>query len=100
MKSDQSNHVLLHDEDAKKTLGLHRKATLSKATLETYSELLIKTRCRNSQGNKGAILSRVAQLFDPLGLLGPVQVQSNLKLQEFWKCHVEWDDTKYQVIFV
>jgi hypothetical protein len=41
---------------------------------------------------KRAILSRVAQLFSPLGLLGPVIVQVKLILQELWKCQVEWDD--------
>lgn len=51
IKSDQSN-LSLDDKDVKKTLGLRSKATLSKATLERYSGILIKTRSKNSQDNK------------------------------------------------
>lgn len=35
--------------------------------------------------------SHIAQLFDPLGLLGPVIVKAKLFLQELWKLEISWD---------
>jgi hypothetical protein len=57
-----------------------------------YSRLLLKTRSKCAQVTKRTVLSRVAQLFDPLGLLGAVIVQAKWILQELWKCQVEWND--------
>ncbi|XP_076165212.1 uncharacterized protein LOC143145582 [Ptiloglossa arizonensis] len=42
---------------------------------------------------KRGILSRVAQLFDPLGLLGPIIVRAKLIMQELWKLKISWDET-------
>jgi hypothetical protein len=86
MTSDASEHLLLDDKDSKKTLGLQWKATQD--TLG-YS---LKQEANVHKVTKRTILSGVAQLFDPLGLLGPVIVQAKLILQELRKCQVEWDD--------
>ena len=34
------------------------------------------------------MLSRIAQLFDPLGLLGPVILKAKLFLQALWKLDI------------
>ncbi|XP_076301683.1 uncharacterized protein LOC143219699 [Lasioglossum baleicum] len=39
----------------------------------------------NSQVTKWIILSSTAQLFDPLGLLGPVIVKAKMIMQDLWK---------------
>ena len=39
------------------------------------------------------ILSRIAQLFDPLGLLGPVIVQAKILMQGLWKHKLDWDES-------
>ncbi|XP_033225652.1 uncharacterized protein LOC117178340 [Belonocnema kinseyi] len=41
---------------------------------------------------KRTVLSQVAQLYDPLGLLAPVVILAKIKLQEMWKLKVDWDD--------
>ncbi|XP_043263812.1 uncharacterized protein LOC122404025 [Colletes gigas] len=45
------------------------------------------------QVTKRAILSRVAQLFDPLGLLGPIIVKAKILMQKLWQVGVNWDES-------
>jgi len=40
--------------------------------------------------SKRVILSEVAKLFDPLGLLGPVIVIAKLILQDLWQLTIQW----------
>lgn len=41
---------------------------------------------------KRKILSRVSQLYDPNGYLGPVIMQGKIIIQELWKDQLEWDE--------
>ncbi|CAK9833693.1 hypothetical protein ANTRET_LOCUS10340 [Anthophora retusa] len=41
---------------------------------------------------KRTILSQIAQLFDPLGLIGPVIVWAKLLMQQLWQLRVNWDE--------
>lgn len=41
---------------------------------------------------KRKVLSIIAKLFDPLGLIGPVIVWAKLFMQELWKLRLQWDD--------
>ncbi|XP_011858179.1 PREDICTED: uncharacterized protein LOC105555747 [Vollenhovia emeryi] len=42
---------------------------------------------------KRAILSEIAGLFDPLGIIGPVITSAKILMQELWICKVGWDDS-------
>jgi hypothetical protein len=42
---------------------------------------------------KRSILSRIASLYDPLGLLSPVIVKAKILLQTLWKLQLAWDET-------
>ncbi|XP_058456928.1 uncharacterized protein LOC131434280 [Malaya genurostris] len=42
---------------------------------------------------KRVVLSDIARLFDPLGLVGPVVVQAKLFMQELWREGSNWDDS-------
>ncbi|XP_055633280.1 uncharacterized protein LOC129773662 [Toxorhynchites rutilus septentrionalis] len=44
-----------------------------------------------SQHTKRIILSQIASLFDPLGLLAPVIVKAKLVMQKLWELRVDWD---------
>ncbi|XP_011883727.1 PREDICTED: uncharacterized protein LOC105570885, partial [Vollenhovia emeryi] len=52
----------------------------------------------NSAISKRVILSEVARLFDPLGLLGPIIVLAKLILQELWNEGIHWDESVPQDI--
>ncbi|XP_029671495.1 uncharacterized protein LOC115240471 [Formica exsecta] len=41
---------------------------------------------------KRAILSTIAKLFDPLGLLSPFIVRAKIIIQELWSIKLDWDD--------
>ena len=41
---------------------------------------------------KRSILSIISQIFDPLGLLGPILIMSKLIIQELWKAGLTWDE--------
>ncbi|XP_051170292.1 uncharacterized protein LOC127287411 [Leptopilina boulardi] len=41
---------------------------------------------------KRKILSQVAQLYDPLGLISPIVILAKIQMQLLWKMNVGWDD--------
>lgn len=42
---------------------------------------------------KRSMLSVIAQMFDPLGLLGPIIILAKIMLQKLWLEKVSWDET-------
>lgn len=44
-----------------------------------------------SKGTKRTILSNIAKLYEPIGLLGPVIVTKKLLMQGLWKYEVDSD---------
>eukprot|EP00102_Acyrthosiphon_pisum_P024198 XP_016661408.1 PREDICTED: uncharacterized protein LOC107884242 [Acyrthosiphon pisum] len=42
--------------------------------------------------NKRKILSEIATIFDPLGLVGPVVIVAKLFMQNLWQLRVSWDE--------
>lgn len=43
--------------------------------------------------SKRTMLSEIAKLYDPLGLISPVVIVSKLLLQEIWKLELNWDES-------
>ncbi|GBM05052.1 hypothetical protein AVEN_60237-1 [Araneus ventricosus] len=43
------------------------------------------------QNTKRAVLSNIAKIFDPLGLLGPVITVAKIFLQRLWKLKIDWN---------
>ncbi|XP_067205357.1 uncharacterized protein [Linepithema humile] len=88
-ESSIGNAMLELDKDGtSKTLGV--KWNPSKDVLQytigmQASELNLCT--------KRSILSNVAQIFDPLGLLGLVIVTAKIMIQRLWKLQVGWDES-------
>lgn len=41
---------------------------------------------------KRSILSAISQIFDPLGLLGPIIIQGKILIQKLWLLKISWDD--------
>ncbi|XP_077258528.1 uncharacterized protein LOC143895349 [Temnothorax americanus] len=42
---------------------------------------------------KRKVLSIIAQIYDPLGLINPVVVRAKIMLQRLWQCKVGWDES-------
>lgn len=47
---------------------------------------------------KRSILSQLATLYDPLGLMSPVLISAKILLQKMWKNKSDWDDNPSQEI--
>lgn len=48
---------------------------------------------------KRSILSEIARIFDPLGLLGPITLYAKKLMQDVWKCQLDWDESVPQNIY-
>ncbi|KAF2879795.1 hypothetical protein ILUMI_26370 [Ignelater luminosus] len=46
----------------------------------------------NKRLNKRSIVSTIAQIYDPLGLLGPTIIATKIILQKLWQLKISWDD--------
>ncbi|XP_015437886.1 PREDICTED: uncharacterized protein LOC107193025, partial [Dufourea novaeangliae] len=73
------------DKDPK-TLGLQW------ASVEDELRFCISS-SNNKRVTKRTILSEIAQIFDPLGLIGPVITRAKLMMQRLWKMQIGWDET-------
>ncbi|XP_063989077.1 uncharacterized protein LOC135168628 [Diachasmimorpha longicaudata] len=78
---------LLDKNCALKTLGVSWHAKEDKIF---YSVEPIGISAKLTKRN---ILSEIAKIFDPLGLLGPVILQAKKIMQSLWQCKVEWDES-------
>jgi hypothetical protein len=56
----------------------------------------IQNTCRQT---KREILSKTAQVFDPLGLVAPVVVKAKIILQQCWSLKIGWDDLLPETIY-
>ncbi|KAB0799710.1 hypothetical protein PPYR_07590 [Photinus pyralis] len=75
---------LNHDESLK-TLGV---GWAPSSDLVQYNAHMNSTR---SIVTKRFILANVSQIFDPLGLVGPVTAIAKLLMQDIWKLRIGWD---------
>ncbi|XP_072395159.1 uncharacterized protein [Diabrotica undecimpunctata] len=75
------------DKDVTNTLGVLWNS--NEDTLR-YSINIDKSQTRVT---KRIILSTIARIFDPMGLLGPVVVRAKLIMQQLWKLNLTWDES-------
>lgn len=82
---NSENEVPLTSKEKVKTLGIrwnsHEDTFKFKVTIPSGP-------CKS----KRSILSVIAQIYDPLGLIGPVIVKAKLFMRRLWKLSVNWDD--------
>ncbi|XP_053686784.1 uncharacterized protein LOC128736332 [Sabethes cyaneus] len=45
------------------------------------------------QPTKRTMLSQIASIFDPLGLLAPIVIKAKMVMQQLWELKVDWDET-------
>ena len=84
----QLNHPKTFDGDlVHRALGL-KWSHQSDALIFTFNEDVIA----KGPATKRSVLSLIARLFDPLGLLAPVIVKAKIFLQSLWTAPIQWDD--------
>jgi len=81
-----SNHVPTVDLDSSRTrvLGLSWQPQS-----DILNFVLLPPKVRGI--TKRSVLSEIAQLYDPLGLIAPVVVRAKIFIQELWLAKVDWD---------
>lgn len=85
-KDLHSNILKLGPGEQNKTLGILWNAT------EDNIQYSIRRFPYQSDITKRAILSVISQIFDPLGLLGPIVVNAKIMLQSLWQDRLSWDE--------
>lgn len=76
-----------------KTLGLHWSPIDDIYGFDYHSQSSSK------RTTKGKILSHMASIFDPLGLINPIIVICKLLMQTLWSMKLVWDESVTQDIF-
>jgi hypothetical protein len=79
--------VQLAENEAIKTLGLTWQPTQDTFVVSIDRILLSLSRI-----TKRSILSDVARLYDPLGIVGPIILTAKIMLQKLWQKQLDWDD--------
>ncbi|XP_065085954.1 uncharacterized protein LOC135707972 [Ochlerotatus camptorhynchus] len=69
-----------------KTLGIRWEPEMDQLRFDS------QVQTRDDPPTKRSILSDIARLFDPLGLIAPVVVKAKILMQELWSLACEWDD--------
>ncbi|XP_058802063.1 uncharacterized protein LOC131670464 [Phymastichus coffea] len=77
---------LVKGDVLQKTLGIvwHSQADLFGYSLDQVDAQVLST--------KRKLVSELAKIFDPLGLVGPVILYAKVLIQDCWKAKINWDD--------
>ncbi|XP_055948217.1 uncharacterized protein LOC129981409 [Argiope bruennichi] len=75
----------LSSTDEIKTLGIAWKAKTDCFTFKVDLQ-------HNAHPTKRSVLSIIARLFDPLGLLGPVITKAKIFMQQLWLLKIDWGE--------
>ncbi|XP_017884602.1 uncharacterized protein LOC108627719 [Ceratina calcarata] len=86
LSEDQIHPKILGETATMKTLGISWDAR--RDTIQYTVELPT-----NSKISKRTILSTIAKIFDPLGLLGPVTILAKTLMQRLWQLKIDWDES-------
>ncbi|XP_030763274.1 uncharacterized protein LOC115887891 [Sitophilus oryzae] len=78
--------ISLDYDNQTKTLGLLWNSLSDSLQFNIKHEIPDKT-------TKRTILSSIAQIFDPMGLLTPVTMTAKIILQQLWKIKIDWDES-------
>ena len=86
-KEDIDKNYNLDRDQTLKTLGL------SWNTVDDTIVYSIKHMSSHLKLTKRSILSEIAKIFDPLGLLGPIVLYAKKIMQDLWRAKIDWDES-------
>lgn len=78
--------LTLSNECTIKTLGLQWSSTSDTLQYKIAASM-------DEKITKRSILSCISQIFDPLGLLGPIIIRGKLMMQMLWQLQIDWDES-------
>lgn len=91
----ETKQLQLNGNEVQKTLGVYW------ATSNDTIKFKVNFRdIRVNQSTKGTLMSNVAKLFDPLGLLSPIVIVAKLIIQELWREQCSWDNVGAESIAI
>ncbi|GJQ70631.1 hypothetical protein Trydic_g23021 [Trypoxylus dichotomus] len=76
------------DASSAKALGI-----LWNANVDLLAYRINEINIHTKRVKKRIILSHIAQIFDPLGLLAPATVTAKIMMQRLWQLKLEWDES-------
>ena len=91
-ETDLDKKFFLDQNSALKTLGIYWKARDDEFIYE------INGISFNEKITKRKVLSKIAKLYDPIGLLGPIILFAKRLMQEIWKQKTHWDEGLPQTV--
>lgn len=80
-------NYLISNDCSIKTLGVSWNPAIDKFEYN-YQNISLE----NNKISKRTILSVIAKIFDPLGILGPLAIRAKLIIQKLWQLQIDWDD--------
>ncbi|GFU59157.1 uncharacterized protein TNCV_4746801 [Trichonephila clavipes] len=72
--------------------GSYMTPIYSRSQSEVLGDLHKVKVCLNSSYTKRDVLSTIAKIFDPVGLMAPVISKAKIFLQRLWRSKLEWND--------
>ncbi|XP_043258051.1 uncharacterized protein LOC122400592 [Colletes gigas] len=84
---NQQQSLCLDPSQTKKTLGVYWNPANDQISY-SFKQISLE----QSRITKRVLLSQIAQLFDPIGLLEPVIIKAKIVMQQLWKSAVDWDE--------
>ena len=82
----QSNHIQIDGDESVKALGLFWNP--HNDTFYYRINAIVDTKA-----TKRSILSEIARLFDPIGILSPVILLAKVIMRSLWQAKIDWDDS-------
>lgn len=88
ISSNETEHAIINldKQQTIKTLGLQWNSSADVFQFKI-------SKFTTSRISKRTILSDISQIFDPLGLIGPVIVIAKLLMQRLWQLNLDWDES-------
>ncbi|XP_076230300.1 uncharacterized protein LOC143176716 [Nomia melanderi] len=86
LREDQIHPKILGDDTTMKALGISWDARNDAIRYAVEIQVVGKV-------SKRTILSTIAKIFDPLGLLGPVTIIAKILMQRLWQLKIDWDES-------
>ena len=87
LESLQDKKYLFANDSSIKTLGVSWIPSLDEFEYK-YQNILSE----NEKTTKRTILSFIAKIFDPLGILSPLSIRAKFIIQKLWQLQIDWDD--------